>query len=283
MAWIYFAISVVFINTSLDLLQRILSVKTENPRSLAFIFNLYGVIFAIVVSILTGWIYKFEFLFTIPNVVIVLVGGFLYGTFEKFRFRAAKNLEASVLITLFTVAIAINFIGSVIFFHEPITFTKLLGLGLIISGILLVSNKSLRKLNKNHLYIGVLTATILGFAWLNDKLGTSYFNPETYTLLMWILPLFIVYSPKISFRVYKSDMVSGSWKLILMAALNVCSYFLFLSGLRLAESSRFIPITQTSILTTVLAGVLLLKETDHVKQKIIASILAFAGVFFLTQ
>ncbi|KKU23262.1 MAG: hypothetical protein UX34_C0013G0017, partial [Candidatus Woesebacteria bacterium GW2011_GWF1_46_13] len=54
-----------------------------------------------------------------------------------------------------------------------------------------------------------------------------------------------------------------------------------LKALELQEATRVIPIVQTSTLTTVLAGVVLLNEKEHLVKKVIAGFTAFAGVYFL--
>ena len=73
----------------------------------------------------------------------------------------------------------------------------------------------------------------------------------------------------------------GSWKLFIIALLNVCGYFLQLKAVALQEASRVIPIVQTYTLFTILLGIFLLNERDNLAKKIIAGIIGFVGAYLL--
>jgi uncharacterized membrane protein len=64
--------------------------------------------------------------------------------------------------------------------------------------------------------------------------------------------------------------------------INVLAYFLMLKALETQEATRIIPLIQISTLSTILLGIVLLKEKQNVYQKIIAGLLAVIGVYFLT-
>ena len=79
----------------------------------------------------------------------------------------------------------------------------------------------------------------------------------------------------------KQEIRLSNWKILIVAFFNVIGYFFSLSALALADATRVIPITQTSTLLTILLGIMLLKEYQHLPQKVIAGILAITGVYLL--
>ena len=67
----------------------------------------------------------------------------------------------------------------------------------------------------------------------------------------------------------------------MLAGLNVAEYLMQLKALETAEATRVIPIVQTSTLVTILVGIVLLKEKEHISRKIVAGLMAMSGAYFL--
>ncbi len=282
MNWIILAFGAVFFFTILNLLQRVLATDSENPRAMAFVFGVIASLMAIFLFVLSGS-YKNFTLPTDPRAWIALaIASFCYGMFERARFWVAKILDASVFITVLNISVLIAFLGSSILYSEPLTINKLLGGILIIGALVLVSvNGSSKKSSSKGVLIAAIISLILGLGWMLDKLGTRFFNASTYNIFVWALPIIFVYFPSIKFTEIKKELKISSWKIILLAGLNVIGYFMQLKALEIAEATRVIPIIQTSTLFTVLAGIIILKEKQFIFRKIIAGIMAVSGVYLL--
>jgi uncharacterized membrane protein len=69
--------------------------------------------------------------------------------------------------------------------------------------------------------------------------------------------------------------------LFLLASLNVSGFLFYIKALGLADATRVVPLMQTNILFTVLAGIYFLNEKEHTVRKIIAGALALIGAYFL--
>lgn len=131
------------------------------------------------------------------------------------------------------------------------------------------------------LLIAVGINALLGVAWMLDKLGTRYFNADSYNIFVWVIPIIFIYFPHIKLQAIKKEFQQASWKVVVLAGLNVVGYLLQLKALQIAEATRVIPIIQTYTLLTVIAGIVLLHERENMFRKLLAGAMALIGVFLL--
>jgi len=282
MSWTALAFSSVVFFTSLNLLQRVLAVDSKHPRAMAVLFNGIAALIALLIFALTGS-HKNFVLPTAPQAwIALLIATFCYGMFERWRFLAAKLLDASVLTTIVNISVLIAFIGALFLYSEPLTVQKLLGGVLIVGALFLVSiNNKAKKSSKKGVLVAVAISIVLGLGWMLDKLGTQYFNASTYNIFIWAVPVIFIYFPHIKLDIIKTELKLASWKIFVLAGLNVVGYLMQLKALETAEATRVIPIVQTSTLFTILMGIIILKEREHIPRKIIAGLMAISGAYFL--
>jgi drug/metabolite transporter (DMT)-like permease len=202
--------------------------------------------------------------------------------FERYKFFAIKLLDASVFTTIINISVLVAFVGSLFLYSETLTAQKLLGGLLIIGALLTVSlNSKAKKSSIKGMLIAVPISIILGLGWMLDKKGAQLFHANTYNILVWAIPVIFIYLPYMKLDEIKTELRITSWKIVLLAGLNVVGYLMQLKALEIAEATRVIPIVQTSTLFTVLLGIILLKERDFIGRKIIAGVMAIIGVFLL--
>jgi len=206
---------------------------------------------------------------------------FFYGLNERFRFLISKILEASIYSIISNITIIIAFSISFFLYEESLTVTKLLGSILIFFSLILVSELKKSKISSKGIFLGVVTSIYLGIAMSLDKKGAIFFNPETYNILLWLIPFFVLYFPGIKIKEIKAEFKQFSWKIILLAFFNFVGFYLGLKAFLLAEATKVIPVIQLSTIMTVIAGIFLLKEKNNLFKKIIAGIIAVIGVFLL--
>jgi len=251
---------------------------------MAILFNSIAAFFSLLIFLVTGAFKDFSLPTNPTAYLIVFIAMVCYGLFERGRFVAAKLLDASVLTTVSNIGVPVAFIGAALLYNEPITPNKLLGGLLILVALLLVSYKNgTKKHSAKGIVIAVLIFIALGIGWMLDKAGTTYFNANTYSFLVWTLPLIIIIFPGIKLSALKEEMKIGTWKVYLLAAINVLGYLAQLKALTLTEATRVIPIVQLSTLFTVLMGIIILKERDHIPRKIIAGTIAIIGAILLVK
>ena len=283
MSWIILTFGSVIFFTSLNLLQRVLAVDSKHPRAMAVIFNTIAAFLALFIFAITDSFSDFV-LPTAPKAWIsLLIASFGYAMFERGRFIAAKYLDASILATIVNISVLVAFIGSLFLYSEPLTLHKLLGGVLIIGSLLLVSIKDKpKKSSRQGLLVAVAISIMLGLGWMLDKLGALFFDASTYNIFIWIIPIIFIYFPHIKLSVIKTELKLASWKVFVLAGLNVIGYLMQLKALETAEATRVIPIVQTSTLLTILMGIVFLKEREHIPRKLIAGVMAISGAYLLT-
>ncbi len=267
----------------LGLLQRVLAVESTNPRATAVVFNATAALIALTIFVLSG---KTSNLIFPTNYVAWISMGMAvvcYGLFERGRFYAAKLLEASVLTTVFNISLVIALLGSLVLYSETVTMQKILGVFFIMSALCIVSyvKRGTNKISVKGLAIGILISTALGLAQVLDKRGALYFSPETYSIFVWVLPLVVIIFPSVKISDLQQAIRIGSWKIVLIAALNVLGYLFSLKAFTLTEVTQAMPLMQTSTLFIIIAGIFVLKERDNLIRKLVAGCLALVGVYFL--
>lgn len=281
MTWLYLSLASAVCFACLGIFSRVVSVDSKNPRALTLAFNLVCIVMAIILFLVTGS-YKN---FVLPNQsiawVYLIIAAFAYGMFERLRFYATKNLDASIYSIIGNISVVMAFVISLFLYKETLTLTKFIGFVLILTAFFLVIEVKKSKISIKGIWLGIVTSVLIGIGWSLDKKGANFFNPETYNILGWTLPFIIIYFPSINIQEVKNEFKKFSWKIVLLAFFNFVGYYLTLKAYVLAEATKIIPIIQLSTLITVIAGVFLLKERSNLYKKILAGIIAVAGVFLL--
>jgi len=281
MAWLYYSIGAAVSFAFLNILSRVLTVESKNPRAFSIVFNLICIIMSLILFIGGGSYKIFSLPTRIDAWIYLLIASFFYGLNERFRFLISKLLEASIYSILENITVIIAFIISFFLYKETLTVTKLSGAILIFLSFLLVSEIKKSKISARGFFLGIVTSICLGFAMSLDKKGALFFNPETYNLLLWVVPFVVLYFPGIKIREIKSEFKQFTWKIILLAFFNFVGFYLSLKAFLLADATKVIPVVQTYILLTVIVGILLLKERNNLFRKLLAGIIAVVGVFLL--
>ena len=283
MTWLYLSIGSALSFASLTLLSRVVSVKSKNPRALSFIFNVTATVMAIIIFLVAGGHKKFSLPSGFEPWIYLSIAILFYGLYERLRFYVAQILEASLVSIINNVSLVVAFFVAAFIYSEIMTINKIGGFLLILTALFLVSVNKVSKINLRGILLAILANIFLGFGWALDKKGVIFFNPETYNVLAWFFPLFVLYFPYVKFSDIKKEIKISSWKIILLSFVNVVGYYINLKALSLADATRVIPIVQTSTLFTVIFGIILLKEKENLLRKILAGIIAVIGVYFLTQ
>jgi uncharacterized membrane protein len=282
MNWVYLAAGSVIFFTTLNLLQKVIAGESSNPRATAILFNVVAAIYAILLFMVSGAYKSFSIQNDRNAYIVLLIAAFCYGMFERGRFVAAKYLEASVFTTISNLSVLVAFIGSLFLYSESLTLEKIIGGTSIIIALLIISieNKD-RTVSKKGLLIAVFISIMLGLGWMLDKLGTTYFDPNVYNVFLWTIPIIFIWFPSIKASDLLKEFKNSSWKIVILSGLNVAGSLMQLKALQLTEATKVIPIVQTSSIFTVILGIFILKEKSNIIKKIVAGLLAIAGVYLL--
>ncbi len=285
MNWLFYTLASVVLYTVMSLVQKVVADKSESYRASGFIFNSFATLITLIIFLLQ---HSFGDLLLLPKDLsawlFLILGGLFYGLFERGRYQATQLLDASVFATILTLGTLTAFIGSSLLYHEPITLYKLIGVSSIIGALVLVAGgekKSQPLVSRKGLIVGVVVSVSMGLGWMLDKMGSRYFTASIYSVFIWAAGLPFIFFPSINMGELKKELF-GSWKgLLLLASLNSVAYLCQLQAVTIAESTKVIPIIQTTTLLTVLLGIVILKERDNISKKILAAVIALVGTYFL--
>lgn len=277
--WIYLALGAALLFSLNSILGRVLATKSANPRAFALIYNTIGGIF-----VLSFFLFDHSQFSGInwQVILLLLINIFVYGIFNRYEFYARKNNEASTYAVLTKFSPVFTFILSIIFLGESISFNKILALLIIISGnILAVITKRGIKFTSGIKYIAIITIFI-SIAMVLDKKISGNFPLPLYAFFAYFPPnIFLYFFPKLKFSDIKKELKIAGSGIFILAAVNVCGYFMLIKSYAYGEVSKIVLLTSASTIITVLAGIFFLKEKTRLWQKIFAAMLVTIGVLLL--
>lgn len=279
MTWIYFTLTSVFFFSLLGLYQRVVATTSKFPRAASFVFNFLATISTLTYLIATGDLKSVNFNASFYAWSVALIACFFYALFERSRFLVFKYLDASDASIIGNISVVISIIGALFLYHESLSLPKISGSLLIILALFIISQSKSKSshFTLNGLLFGILIFSFLGIGSMLDKAGTIYFNSSTYSILVWVIPTFMVYFPYIKTSEIKTEIKIGNWKLAFAALLNALGYIYILKAFEISEATKVLPLAQTSTFFTVILAALFLNEKDNLPRKIVCAIIAIAG------
>lgn len=283
MTWQTLILISVLLSSVATILQRIILAKdSSNPKA-------YSIIFQLITGVMIG---SFGYLTTDmsysgiknlwPNLAIMTV---LYGYGNLFIFKALKALPASEFSILFASRVLFTILASSLLLAERLSPQQFLGAILIFLGVILVNIKkqSQFKWNLNQT-LGLLAAACFGLANTNDRFILTTVDLYPFLLIAFILPALMITA--LDLKIIKTFSMFFQPKIFSKIAIMSIIYGLgaitFFTSLKIAPtSSQVVSINLTSIIVTVLLAIILLKETDNLPVKLLATALSFAGLIML--
>lgn len=281
MDWILFAFIPAILFTIWNLLARVVSVDSKNPRVFSVVYSLIGA--AVIFPFL---LFQLPSLKQIPLEIIFItfLGSILYAIFDRFEFFAAKEIEASTLAIIFRITPIATLISSIIFLNEVASLNKLLGTALIIIGnIIVITGPKSIKFNRGLLF-AIIASISLGLAYTIDKKVAVFYPLAVYSFISYFFPpMYNLLIPPLSLKVIKDEIKAASWRIWALGVVGIGGYSSLIYAFSKADVSQVIPISTTSSILTVIAGTIILKERTHILRKILAVLIAFIGVVFITR
>jgi drug/metabolite transporter (DMT)-like permease len=206
----------------------------------------------------------------------------IYGLGFFFSIKAYKLIDASVVGLIQRFKILIAALLGITLLAEIYTVKSYLGLFFVLTGALfIVFDQGKIKINSGIIYASVMTAAY-GLAGVLDKVLLNHFSPYTYVFINSTLmgSLFFLH-PKA--RKETPLLLKTKTKLVFLSAgLSVISWLMVLIVLQHGSVSTVYPIYDSlALIATVMAGIIILKETTQLYQKILGTISIIIGIFLL--
>jgi len=281
MLWFYLVLVNIITLSLATLLQRVLM---KEEQSDPFI---YTIVFQLTVSVVVA-IYAFYKGFQLPSLLPLWPFILLMTVFYAFAsvallnaFKLSEASEVSVISSsrsLWILFVAIPFL------NESLTTKKVLGTLLVVLGVVIVSWTGKKfKLKKGHLF-ALLAAFLFGVAFVNDAFLLHSFSFPSYTVMAFFLPglFLLLLKPK---SIKKMKLFFNFNRLVKMVLLAIfygtAALAIYASYQAGGEASQIAPISQSSVILTVLLAAIFLNERGRFVNKIAGAIAVFIGVILL--
>lgn len=274
--WLVLAIFSGVIMALNKLLIRSYSKSTNDSWILSFYFSLIGSI-----VLLPLFIFEFDISFAPFTWTLVLLIGIILVANNLFSMSCYKYLGATSVSVLSKLKLPLVLVFSVIFFNESFTMYKVLGLILVlVSSLIVVDFSKWKTTKKGVMYVLLAILTTSLFSVIAKRL-TDDFGVYSLTFFVFLVPAFlnVFVMPDFFNRVkkYKSNI-----KLILLIGfLGAISNIALIKSYSIGNLSNIQFILEASIVITITGEYLFLEERERPLLKILAIILAVAGVLIL--
>lgn len=214
---------------------------------------------------------------------LAVISAATYGLSNMFSYKAYKLADASVVSLIHRLSIVVAVVFGIALLGEIYTPGAYLGLILIIiSGIVILYENRKFTLNQGITY-AVIMAVLSGLAAVMDKVVLKAFSSYTYVFVNNLL-IVLPFALRGESRGEAVKLYKNHWPLItLISALMTGSWAIFLFVLQSHDVSRIIPVYKSlSLIVPVLLGILVLKETGKLWQKIAGTVIGVLGIVLLT-
>lgn len=255
------------------------SALTKNVNPLAF-----GAVHELIAGVLLLPIAHLNFKLPQTNEVWIalILSVFFIFLADLFSVLSLRDTEASLFQIVGQLRHGVVLIGAYILFSEAITLSKIISILLITLGVgLALMEKSKIKITRGVMYAFLSTISI-GFGFLFIKQTLVEIHPAVSGSFSFIIAGLLMYILLIARGGHKTRVKFGSRQQLFAAGAIFAVFELVLfTALALGEASRVTPVTQSSMVFTLIGGYLFLGEKTRLKQKIIGSTLITAGIVLL--
>ena len=254
--------------------------EKSNAHAYSIVFQIFGGLVVGLVAVLNGFVMPPITQFPV-NFLLLAV---LYGAGTLFIFNAFKYIEASEVTIITSTRSIITIVSAILLLGEAFDFKKAIGTLIILIAAYLVSRKKRAlKMNKGVLY-ALAMAICYGLAITNDTFLLKYVDVFSFLTVAFLLPGFflIAVKPKALFELSQFLKPKVFANMLVMTVFYAGGaslfYFAIING---TNASQITPISQSSVIVTVILAAIFLNERDHLLKKVVSAILVTIGVLLI--
>lgn len=214
--------------------------------------------------------------------LLILVSVATFSLSLLFRFKALKETDASVVSLVGRLNMVVAALLGIFFLSEWYSYRSSVGLVLIfLSSIVLVYTGRKIALDRGIIF-SMFMALFSALASIFDKIILTDFSPFTYAFVNSAL-VGLLFSLSRGVTKQALTLIQENAALVVASSvLNVAAWTAFLFVLQTTDVSRTFPIFESlSLITPVLLGIVVLKETKKLWQKIVGVMIGAAGIILL--
>ncbi len=282
MTWyLYLAISIILISFNGLFHRSLLKDDDSNPQAQTIVFLGMGGIIAIVIAVIQGklnLLFPLELTWNFLLLILMLTPAYLL------KYRSYQLIGASEVVMFSVTGRLWNVVGAYFFLNEAITIKIIIGAVLILVGVMLTRYEKKKFVLNKGVGIVLLASFLFGLGDINGYHILKSYDSTNFLIYSELLPVFalLLIQPKAIKKISYYFHKGRSIKILL---LSLCDAFgmlsLYLAYQAGGNASIIGPLRATSIILTTVLAILILKERNNIKNKLIGSIIAVAGVILL--
>lgn len=222
------------------------------------------------------------------SLLLTLLVGFLYALASATYYTAMKHMEVSRLVIILSLEALFTQVTGFLFLQEPFTEKKILAALLVVFSVVFVSfsAKTLSLTFTRYDLLAIINGAIYSVTALIDSfLVNNYYSPLTYQAVNFLLPagfMLLIFRKNAQQIPHLFNWRRKTPLLLTAAFLLFLTYVATLNSYHLGgEISRVVPIMGTQTILVVILEFFILKDRGSLGRKILASLLAIAGVYLL--
>lgn len=253
----------------------------SNPQAQTVVFLGLGGIIAIVIALFQGKFNLFFPPFLIWNFLIFVI---LVTPAYILSYRAYQLIGVSEIIMFMATGRLWNVVGAYFFLHENVTLKMVIGALIIITGVMLTRFEKKKFTINKGIVLVLLAAFFSGTSEIDGYYILRSINATNWLIYSDFLPVFAILLlwPKV---VGKLTYYFQKDKAIKVILLSLCDAFgmlaLFLAYQTGHNASIIGPLSATRIIVTVVLAMIILKERNNIRNKIIGAVVTVIGVILL--
>ena len=279
MTWFYYALLAAVIFTIYSLLIRIYLQDHGDALIFALLSNVVLGCTLLAFAMLGGWYLRLSE----SRVLLILLASVLFACASALITWGRQLEEVSRVSVARQSAVIWIFVGGIMLLGEPFSVMKVAGVLLILAGTLIAFWE------RGHFSASKGVVLVLGGSALAGAAGLiaksmveSTVSPALYAAITSLLAALwlIAVLPRRIERL-RAEIRLQHWRIAVAGGCLALTNFFLYRGYQVGEASRVAPIYSTSLIFTVLLGVMLLGERDNLRQKIAGAAIALTGVVIL--
>lgn len=219
-----------------------------------------------------------------PKTWLGLVLGILFIFIANlFAALSLKKTEASLYQIAGQLRHIVTLFGGYLLFSEALTVSKAVSIVLIMLGVFI----AIKEKSKLHITRGVnyafISALAIGLAFLFIKLASVDVKPAVSASLSLIVSGVLAYILLIFRRKRPTKLVPVVHipQLVVAAIIFAVFEFVLFTALNIGQASRVTPVTQSSMIFTLIGGYIFLNERQRIRQKVIGGLVIAVGIGLL--
>lgn len=276
--WFVLSLIVGLAFTANRLIIRSVFTKNAHPMAFGALHELLAGLFLMPIGL---------FYFSLPQSpktwLALCLGIFLIFLTDLFAFLSLRKLEISLYQIISQLRHVIVLFGAYFLFSENLTVTKIVAIFLIMFGIYVaMKGKPKFSLTKETIY-ALFSTTTISFGLLFIKMANIDVAPAFSAALSFTIGGLLIGLVLLVRGEHPLHFIPKEHKKELFIAAGLFSIFelALFTALKIGEASRVTPVTQSTMIFTLIGGYLFLNERSHIKKKIFGSVFIVAGIILM--